>query len=78
MRSISTHPSASLNCTPRAMALCAMLNDYKRRNPSATFKQMARMCRLSESSTRRYYYGLHEVNAGKCYGQVRRGACVSI
>jgi hypothetical protein len=36
---------------------------------------------LSESSTRRYYYGVHHANLGYfgCgYSQVRRGACVPL
>jgi hypothetical protein len=58
-----------------------MLNTYKRFYPKSTFKEMAIAFNLSETSARRYYYGVHHVNLGYfgCgYSQVRQGACVPL
>lgn len=43
-----------------------------------TFKQIAENFALSETSIRRYYYGIHHKVGGKGYTQVRTGACVQI
>lgn len=81
MRPISVHPEKSIRFTQHAAFWCQMLNAYRKCYPAATFKQMAEFFDLSESNTRRYYYGVHHRNGGMwglCYNQVRRGAAVHI
>ena len=44
---------------------------------------MANQLGLSETNTRRYYYGIHHVNGEavrwkKGYTQIRQGACVKL
>lgn len=81
MRKIKVHTEKSIRFTNHAEKWCHALNQYKRANPDATFKQMSEAFGLSETNTRRYYYGVHHANLGyfKCgYSQIRLGACVSI
>jgi hypothetical protein len=81
MRSVSVHPEKSIRFTDHAQSWCCILNGYRRVDPNATFKEMAETFNLSESSARRYYYGMHHCNLGyfgRGYNQVRRGACVPI
>ena len=83
MRTITTHPSASVRFTPYAQMVCQLLNNYKRANPRATFAQMTKWYNrygyyLSETSIARYYYGVHGYNNGRSYSQVREGARVAI
>jgi len=83
MRNVYTHPEKSLKFTKFARTWCIILNTYKRFHPKCTFKEMAEAFNLSETSTRRYYYGCHHVNGeavlwGKGYTQVRQGASVPL
>jgi hypothetical protein len=81
MRPVSVHPEKSIRFTKHAAFWCTMINLYKREYPTHSFKQIAKHLGLSETSTRRYYYGIHHANLGYWgggYSQVRRGACVSL
>lgn len=81
MRPVKTHEQKSIRFTDHAKTWCDILNTYKRFKPESTFKQMAQVFNLSETSARRYYYGIHHVDLGffgNGYTQVRRGACVTI
>jgi response regulator of citrate/malate metabolism len=81
MRIVSTHAEKSIRFTEHAKTWCIILNTYKRFKPNSTFKQMAQVFNLSETSARRYYYGVHHANLGYfgCgYTQVRQGACVAL
>jgi hypothetical protein len=80
MRTIKTHSEKSIRFTKHAAFWCEMINLYKKIYPDHSFKQIAEHFKLSETSTRRYYYGVHHRNPtyGYGYSQVRRGACVTI
>ena len=81
MRNVYTHSDKSLRFTDHAKTWCIILNTYKRFNPNCTFKEMAEGFSLSETSVRRYYYGIHHKNggyAGESYTQVRQGASVPL
>lgn len=81
MRTVKVHPSKSIRCTENALTLCNSLNQYKRANPSCSFRQMAEHFGLSETNAARYYYGIHHVNAGYFglgFTQVRVGAAAEI
>lgn len=79
MRIPKVHPENSINFTKNAAFWCQMINLYKKIYPSHTFKQMAQHFGLSETNTRRYYYGVHHFNPGTDgYTQMRQGACVTI
>ena len=74
-------PEKSIRFTKHAKFWCEMINIYKKEYPSHSFKQIAQHFGLSESNTRRYYYGMHHANLGYFgvgYNQVRRGACVTL
>ena len=81
MRPVKVHSEKSIRFTKHAEFWCVMINLYKKIYPTHSFKQIAKHFELSESSTRRYYYGVHHANLGYfgCgYSQVRRGACVPL
>lgn len=81
MRPVLTHPEKSIRFTPHAQMWCNIINTYKRFHPEKSFKEVAKALDLSETSCRRYYYGVHHKNVGMWgvgYTQVRRGACVTI
>lgn len=81
MRSVTVHPEKSIRFTPHAQMWCNILNTYRRFHPTHSFKKMAQVFNLSETSARRYYYGVHHANLGyfgNGYSQVRRGACVTL
>ena len=81
MRPIKVHPEKSIRFTEHAKFWCEMINLYKKVYPTHSFKKIAEHFNLSESSTRRYYYGVHHVNLGyfgNGYSQVRQGACVTL
>lgn len=81
MRVVNVHPEKSIRFTEHAEELCCILNGYRRVRPDASFREMAEEFDLSETSCRRYYYGVHHFNGGYFgphYNQVRRGACVPI
>lgn len=81
MRTISVHSEKSIKFTDHAKFWCEMINLYKKLYPTHSFKQIAEHFNLSETSTRRYYYGMHQFNGGffgPYYNQVRRGACVTL
>lgn len=77
-RKVKTVPSKSINFTHHAKIWCEIINLFKRYHPDMTFKQIAENVALSETSVRRYYYGIHHKVGGKGYTQVRTGACVQI
>ena len=73
------HSTNSLRFTDYAARWCRILNAYRRAYPAATFERMSKEFNLSESNTRRYYYGIHHYHNGRVdYSQVRLGACVPI
>ena len=81
MRSVSVHSEKSIRFTEHAKFWCQVINLYKRIYPDHSFKQIAKHFGLSETNTRRYYYGIHHVNLGyfgNGYSQMRQGACVSL
>jgi hypothetical protein len=83
MRSVSVHSENSINFTKSAKFYCEMTNLYKKLYPNHSFKKMAEHFGLSETNTRRYYYGIHHVNGKavrwqKGHTQVRLGACVTL
>ena len=81
MKPVSVHPEKSIRFTHHAASWCQMLNAYKKFYPRSSFKQMAKIFNLSETSARRYYYGMHHRNGGMwgdSYNQMRRGAAVHI
>tara|TARA_R110000868_G_scaffold94906_1_gene261356 strand:- start:85 stop:339 length:255 start_codon:yes stop_codon:yes gene_type:complete len=81
MRPVLVHPTKSIRFTMDARYICEMINLYKKNNPTHSFKQIAEHFNLSESNTRRYYYGIHHTNLGyfgRGYTQMRRGACVDL
>ena len=79
---VNIHPSDSAGFTPRAQAICLLVNSYKFLNPKATFREIGEALGISETNAFRYYYGIHSVNeawSGKgCYQRCRRGACTPI
>lgn len=77
-RKVKTVPTKSINFTLHAKHWCEIINLFKRTYPDMTFKQIAENFALSETSIRRYYYGIHHKIGGKGYTQVRTGACVQI
>jgi hypothetical protein len=81
MRSVAVHPEKSIRFTKHAAFWCEMINLYKKIYPKHSFRQIAEHFELSETSTRRYYYGIHHHNAGyfgPSYSQIRQGACVTL
>lgn len=83
MKTVKTHPENSINFTENAKFWCEMINLYKKEYPTHSFKRIAEHFKLSETNTRRYYYGVHHVNGeavkwAKGYTQVRLGACVTL
>lgn len=81
MRTVSVHPEKSIRFTKHAKTWCIILNNYKRMYPQRSFAQAAQELNISETSARRYYYGMHQFDAGFrgiSYNQVRRGACCPI
>jgi len=84
MKLVKVHSSKSINFTKHASFWCEMTNLYKKHYPGHSFKRMANQLGLSETSARRYYYGVHHFNPGglggkgACYNQVRKGACVTV
>jgi hypothetical protein len=81
MRSVKVHESKSIRFTKHAAFWCEMINLYKKVYPKHSFQQIAAHFELSETSTRRYYYGIHHHNAGyfgPSYSQIRQGACVTL
>jgi hypothetical protein len=81
MRSVKVHESKSIRFTKHAAFWCEMINLYKKIYPKHSFQQIAEHFELSETSTRRYYYGIHHANLGlfgNGYSQVRQGACVTL
>lgn len=81
MRPIKVHPEKSIRFTEHAKFWCEMINLYKKVYPTHSFKKIAEHFNLSETSIRRYYYGVHHVNLGyfgNGYSQVRQGACVTL
>jgi len=81
MRTVSVHSEKSIRFTNHSKFWCEMLNNYRKCYPKHSFAQMAKHFNLSETSARRYYYGIHQFNGGlfgPCYNQVRRGACVTL
>ena len=83
MRQVKVHSENSINCTKKAKFWCEMINLYKKEYPTHSFKQIAKRFDMSETNTRRYYYGIHHVNGAavlwkKGYTQIRQGACVTL
>ena len=81
MRSIKVHSSKSIRFTKNAAFWCEMISLYKKIYPTHSFTQIAKHFELSETNTRRYYYGVHHRNGGyfgPCYSQMRQGACVTV
>lgn len=83
MRTVTVHPEKSIRFTKNAAFWCEMINLYKKLYPKHSFAQIAEHFELSETNTRRYYYGVHHVNGKQCswqkgYTQMRQGACVTI
>ena len=83
MKTPKVHSTHSIRFTDHAKTWCEIINKHRRVFPEHTFRQIARCYDLSETNTRRYYYGLHHVNGiavqwRKGYTQMRKGACVSI
>ena len=83
MRTVKVHPSNSINFTKNAQFWCELINLYKILYPTHSFKQIAQHFNLTETNTRRYYYGIHHVNGAaiqwkKGYTQMRQGACVPL
>ena len=62
MRPIKVHPEKSIRFTEHAKFWCEMINLYKKVYPTHSFKKIAEHFNLSETSIRRYYYGVHHVN----------------
>ena len=81
MRVHKVHESKSIRFTEHAAKWCYLINLYRKLYPTHSFKQIANHFNLSETNTRRYYYGLHHANLGyfgNGYSQVRKGASVPI
>ena len=79
MKTVKVHETNSINFTDFAKTWCIILNTYRRFYPTCSFKHMAEVFNLSETNTRRYYYGMHHFNPGmNGYTQMRQGACVTI
>ena len=82
LRKITVHPENSIRFTPRAKVITQRLNDYRRVNGDVTFKEMARIFNLGETSCARYYHGVHHFAGGydnrTNYTQMRQGACVDL
>ena len=83
MRQVKVHSENSINCTKKAKFWCEMINHYKKEYPTHSFKKIAKFFGMSETNTRRYYYGIHHVNGEailwkKGYTQIRQGACVTL
>ena len=83
MRQVKVHSENSINCTKKAKFWCEMINLYKKEYPTHSFKKIAKYFGMSETNTRRYYYGIHHVNGEavlwkKGYTQIRQGACVTL
>jgi hypothetical protein len=78
MRSVKVHPEKSIRFTKHAQFWCEMINLYRKHYPTHSFKQISQNFGLSETNTRRYYYGVHHHNGYVGYTQVRHGACVTL
>jgi hypothetical protein len=78
MRVPKVHESKSIRFTDYAAKWCYLINLYRKLYPTHSFRQIAKHFNLSETNTRRYYYGLHHANVGCSYTQVRKGASVPI
>ena len=82
LRKITVHSENSIRFTPKAKEITQQLNEYRRANGDVTFKEMARIFNLGETSCANYYYGRHYYIGGYYngvnYTQVRRGACVDL
>ena len=82
LRKITTHPENSIRFTLHAKKITQELNEYRRANGDVTFKEMARIFNLGETSCANYYYGRHYYIGGYFnginYTQMRRGACVDL
>lgn len=83
MRTVKVHSENSIRFTKNAAFWCEMINLYKKTYPKHSFRQIAEHFNLSETNTRRYYYGIHHVNGeavrwAKGYTQIRQGACVTL
>ena len=79
---VNVHPSDKAGFTPRAKAICLVVNAYKYLNPKATFRQMGDAIGITETNAYRYYYGIHSLNEAwngrGCYQRVRLGASTPI
>ena len=87
MRVPKVHESKTSGLTDHANTWMFLTNAYMRKNPNSTLNEMGEYfikkvgVRLSETSLRRYYYGVYHVNnswRGPCYSRMRLGASVSI
>lgn len=79
MRTVSVHESHGIQFTNDAAFYCRILNTMRKLNPSISFREMAESCNLSETNTRRYYYGIHHFNDFPVvHTQMRIGACVPL
>jgi hypothetical protein len=78
MRPVKVHPEKSVRFTKHAAFWCVMINLYKKIYPTHSFKRIAKHFDMSETSARRYYYGIHHHIGGIGYSQVRIGACVPV
>ena len=87
MRLPKVHESKISGFTDHANNWMCLTNTYMKKNPNSSLKQMTEYfikkvgVSLSESSLRRYYYGVHHVNGawrGYSYSRMRLGACVNI
>ena len=81
MRTPKVHESKSIRFTDHAKYWCETLNQHRKLHPTDSFQKIAKFYGLSETSARRYYYGLHHFNGGffgPYYSQIRQGASVSI
>jgi hypothetical protein len=83
MKTVKVHSEKTINFTKNASFWCEMINLYKKIYPTHSFRKIAEHFNLSETNTRRYYYGVHHVNGiavrwKKGYTQMRQGACVTL
>ena len=78
MRVLQVHESKSIRFTDNAAKWCYLINLYRKLYPTHSFKKIAQHFNLSETNTRRYYYGVHHKNSVECYNQMREGASVPI
>lgn len=66
-RKVTVHSTHYCRLTGRAQLWTQVLNNYMRKFPTTSLKDLANYFDLSYTNARRYYYGMHHKNASGRY-----------